>query len=615
MDMSFVTRFILPVYPEAARSRALSSLRPQRGWRAYVTALSISAAMAFVRALCDPIAGDTSPYIVFYISVGWASVIGGIGPGLFALLLGTVCGTVFWVPPRYSFAIEKSEDVALLVMFVTTAGWMALLGGLARLARIEAEERSAEVASIAQFPLENPNPVFRFSADGEVLFSNPPGQKLAECCLEDIRRVALEMYSAMGAVEKTIRLECGQIFTFSCYSLPERHYINLYGRDVTIQTAAQDELKQRKEEAVSANRSKDDFLAVLSHELRNPLTPVLLAAARLEEESSLPPHLLPLVQLIKRNVALEAHLIEDLLDSTKIARGKLTLDLHLISLHSVIRDALEVCRGDIEEKGIEVNQDLLVGAPIVQGDHSRLQQVVWNLVKNAVKFTPRGGVIEIRTLLEQERVYLEVKDSGVGISAEGIGRIFGAFEQGDSSITRRFGGLGLGLAICRQLLELHGGQISVQSEGEGKGAMFRIELPLLELRRAEEPAMGASPKARSKGEPLRILLVEDHTDTALLMETILSSWGHSIKVAHTAAEAERSANDSPFDLLITDLGLPDKSGLELMHSMKSQLGEIRAIALTGYGRGEDMERTKEAGFVGHLTKPIDIDDLKRVIED
>lgn len=565
--------------------------------------------MALLRASADPIAGDTSPFIVFYISVGWAAVVGGVGAGLLALSLGTALGTFLWIPPRYSFFIEKPEDVALLKMFAITAGWMCLLGGLARLARLEAERRSAEVESIAQFPLENPNPIFRFSEDGTLLFMNRPADAIAPFCLSQVKELALSVHEHREMCEMTCALSSKRIFIFSCFWIPKRGYVNVYGKDVTLQVEAEEALRRSEEEATQANQAKDAFLAVLSHELRTPLTPVLLAVGRLEMEVQ--PHLIPLVQLIRRNVSLEAHLIDDLLDVTKIARGKLSISLKPISLHSVVEDAIEVCRGEIDEKKLSLKVSLMAGTPVVEGDPSRLQQVFWNLLRNAVKFTEPGGSIEMRSFILEGMVRVEVQDSGIGIPSERLGAIFEAFEQGDSFITRRFGGLGLGLSISKRLIELHGGVISVKSEGVNRGAVFTVELPLSDKKLEALPRHKGEMKR--SGAPLEILLVEDHRDTALLMETILSSWGHSIRTAYTAADAELSALTYPFDLLITDLGLPDKSGVELFRALKERNSDLRAIALTGYGREEDYEKTREAGFLGHLTKPIDVEDLRRFL--
>lgn len=367
-------------------------------------------------------------------------------------------------------------------------------------------------------------------------------------------------------------------------------------------------------EAEAANRAKDQFLAVLSHELRTPLTALLLAATELEAEAAVAPKLLELVEIIRRNADLEARLIDDLLDLTRIARGKLEIRRKRVDLHEQLQYAVKTCCGtDIEEKNLQVTVDAGAQRHHIWGDPARLQQVLWNLIKNAAKFTPAGGRIEVQTSSAENRIRVSVADTGIGIAADAMPKIFTAFEQADRSITRQFGGLGLGLAICKALVELHGGKIWASSDGPGRGATFTLELPVVAAE-FDPTGTGAGPEALQVpcGRGVSILLVEDHADTANVMSRLLSRGGYTVQVASRMSDALRLAEGTEFDILISDIGLPDGSGLDLVR----RLGErrpIKGIALSGFGMEEDIERSRAAGFTEHLTKPIDFKQLEAVV--
>ena len=366
-------------------------------------------------------------------------------------------------------------------------------------------------------------------------------------------------------------------------------------------------------EAEAANRAKDEFLAVLSHELRTPLTAVLLNVTALEHEEVLPAQARQLLSVIRRNVDLEARLIDDLLDLTRVTRGKLELRREVLDLHEQIDHSVRCCcAAEIEQKALNVRVRADAERHHVWGDPARVQQVLWNLLKNAVKFTPHGGRIDIHTTaLPGDRIAIQIRDSGIGITPEALPKIFNAFEQADRSITRRFGGLGLGLAICKAIMELHGGTIRAESEGTGKGAMFSIELPVTSARQhAASPAADAPPGAKSAG--ISILLVEDHPDTARAMQRLLNRRGFVVRTAASMADALRAADGARIDLMISDIGLPDGSGLELMRRLDGR--RIKGIALSGFGMDEDVRKSRAAGFSEHLTKPIDLEQLEAAID-
>ena len=378
-------------------------------------------------------------------------------------------------------------------------------------------------------------------------------------------------------------------------------------RDVTL-----------RQELIAANAAKDQFLAQLSHELRSPLTPVIAMVGELEAELPDSEPVKGALEVVRRNVELEARLIDDLLDITRISKGKLQLSFEPISIHQILQRAYEICRNEIEAKNLEVNFALRAAHPYVEGDPARLQQVFWNLIKNSVKFTPEKGRISIETLNPApNNIEVRVIDTGIGIEPQAIDKIFDAFEQGQSDITRRFGGLGLGLTISKTLIDAHGGHIRVQSSGKNQGATFTIELNTVE-RPIERDGHGEDLSADRKPDVAvtsdrRLLLVDDHYDTCLSMKRMLERRGYQITVAHSAEQAVEKVRTQEFDLLISDIGLPDRSGYELMRELRLNK-RFPGIALSGFGSEQDVNQAREAGFAEHLTKPINFERLEKTIQ-
>jgi signal transduction histidine kinase/methylmalonyl-CoA mutase cobalamin-binding subunit len=371
-------------------------------------------------------------------------------------------------------------------------------------------------------------------------------------------------------------------------------------------------------QAEAASKAKDHFLATLSHELRTPLNPVLMTVSAMQTDPALPPRLREDVDLVRRNVELESKLIDDLLDLTRIARGKLELSPEAVDLHGVLEHALETCcEEDARRKHLTVTSDLAAVRRFVWGDSARLSQVFWNLLKNAVKFTPEGGSIALRTRDDPQAaaIVVTVTDTGIGIEADAAARIFDAFEQENRGITRRFGGLGLGLAICKALVDLHGGTIAVSSQGKGRGATFTVRLATIRdpAPRGARPRPGAPERpVNGDGRAVKVLLVEDHEMTARVMARLLRQAGYDVTVAADVETAKRLTDERRFDVVISDLGLPDGTGLDVMKHLRARHG-IPAIAVSGYGMEEDVRQTRDAGFSEHLVKPIDLPKLQAAI--
>ncbi len=391
--------------------------------------------------------------------------------------------------------------------------------------------------------------------------------------------------------------------------------------NITRRKLAEDEVRGARDEAEHANKAKDQFLAVLSHELRTPLNPILLAASSMLEQPPGPGELRPTLEMIRQNVNLQARLIDDLLDVMRIVRGKMPLHWEVADCHDLIRLAMLVCRSEVQGKQVRLEMDLKAVHRHVNGDSARLEQVLWNLLKNAVKFTPVGGSITIRTRNEDDpaagldRLIIEVVDTGLGIEPGILPHIFDAFQQGETTINRKFGGLGLGLAICKGVVDAHGGTLTVESPGKDRGATFRVELktmpdPDVEPESGPEAAAPAVPPSPS---PLAILVVEDEPATLRLMARLLRGLGHDVTTASGVDEALEAERAGDFGLIISDIGLPDGSGLELMRRVVARRGPIPAIALTGYGMEDDIRRSRSAGFTMHMTKPIDFAKLGAMI--
>jgi two-component system CheB/CheR fusion protein len=307
---------------------------------------------------------------------------------------------------------------------------------------------------------------------------------------------------------------------------------------------------------------------------------------------------------------MEVRLIDDLLDVTRIVRGKVGLNLRLVDLCKTIRQAAEVCARDLEARRLKLSFEMEGDPLFVNADPARLQQVFWNLLKNSFKFTPPGGRIVIRAYRQHDLASVAVTDTGDGIEPEAMGHIFSAFAQAETGVRRKFGGLGLGLYISKAIVEMHGGSIRAYSAGRGKGATFTIKLPVAKA----ETIARAAPAAIIKLQPLKILLVEDHADSAKMLGFLLKTEGHEVTHAADVATALKLAGDTwCFDLLISDIGLPDATGYDLMRELTARGMEVRAIALSGYGMAEDVERSLAAGFQLHLTKPADLSKLREAM--
>jgi signal transduction histidine kinase/ActR/RegA family two-component response regulator len=374
----------------------------------------------------------------------------------------------------------------------------------------------------------------------------------------------------------------------------------------------EEELQQQKSIVEAANRTKDHFLAMLSHELRTPLTPVISALESLEIEPTRTEDTKASLAMIRRNIELETQLIDDLLDFTRIARDKMQLRFAPVDAHQAVSNVVEICRAEARSKRLHVHLNLRAKSRYVIADGAKFQQIIWNLLKNAIKFTPEGGDITISSDNPSETVFtVSVRDTGIGVEPEVMQRIFDPFEQGNRSFEHRVGGLGLGLAISKSLAQAHGGTLTAQSDGANRGSTFTLSMEALPQGEAASVASKAiTDLAR---QALKILLVDDHHDTCAALEKLLARRGHLVAVTHDVRSAMEAAVRNKFDLLISDIALPDGTGMDLMMQLRA-IANVPGIAISGFGNNGDIERSLQAGFSEHLIKPIKLGNLEAAIE-
>jgi PAS domain S-box-containing protein len=384
--------------------------------------------------------------------------------------------------------------------------------------------------------------------------------------------------------------------------------------------------KLARNEAERANRLKDEFLATISHELRNPLNAILGWAHMLRLGKLTPQNTERAVETIYRNAKSQAQLVADLLDVSRIISGKLRLDVRSVDLIGIVNAAIDSIRPSADAKSVRLQTTLDPAVGSISGDGDRLQQIVWNLLTNAVKFTPKGGRIHVKVERVDSHVEVVVSDSGVGISKEFLPYVFDRFRQADASTTRIHGGLGLGLSIVHQLVDLHGGSVSVNSDGEGKGATFTISLPFVGVTSDQKEAETVNPAPTDEvttlaGLPslagLKVLVVDDEADTRELIREVLKECGAEVTLSSSAAEALNALEQHKPDILISDLGMPDEDGYSLITKIRAlpseRGGHIPAAALTAYARAEDRMRVLRSGFQFHLPKPVDSAELVTVV--
>jgi PAS domain S-box-containing protein len=381
-------------------------------------------------------------------------------------------------------------------------------------------------------------------------------------------------------------------------------------RDFSQHRQAEQELRIARDAAEKANKAKDQFLAMLSHELRTPLTPVLATLNLWEASEEVPQSLRSDVEMLRRSIELEARIIDDLLDLTRIARGMLAFSPENTDVHSVLEFLVGLSQSEFQNKELKITLKLNAPRHYVHTDAARLQQVFWNILRNSIKFTEQGGTVTIATSNDgQDGIVTTVSDTGIGMTAETLSKLFVPFEQADPTRNRRYGGLGLGMTISNALVELLEGELNAESPGLGRGSTFTVRFPATDsATKSSDPDRAP----RTWREKVCLLLVEDHVDTARALSRLLESRGYKVEIVATVATALEAVERTAFDLLLCDLGLPDGTGIDLIEKVRKDR-KTPAIALTGFGMQEDVERAERAGFDAHLTKPVNLQKLEATI--
>lgn len=419
--------------------------------------------------------------------------------------------------------------------------------------------------------------------------------------------IALRSYLAIPVVLSAGTVSGAMVFAHRSASVFSERSERILS-SVALQAAVGIENAKLYKTVRTANAAKDEFLAILSHELRNPLNPIFARLSLLEENPAMNAAALEDLRLIRRNLELETRLIDDLLDMTRISRGKIVIARSPVDLHEIIEAASHACSVYSAEHGVEVELELHSPDFVVMGDAVRLQQVFWNLINNGIKFGGAGTKVTVWTKrMNGNRIRITVRDCGTGIASGKREVIFQPFVQAEPDTAALFGGLGLGLAICRNLISGHGGEIKADSDGLGKGATFSVILPVTKEALMESRKLPTVPVSVPEKQTFRILFVDDHEDTRRSFKSLLERRGHEVTIAGTVAEARLKAQNGLFDLLVSDIGLPDGTGYELMRALGNS--SLKGIAVSGYGMREDITKSREAGFARHITKPLRIADL------
>ncbi len=589
----------------------------------YSLALAAVLVVAAVRRLLAP-ALDETIFFLFPLTVFLVAWRLGTGPGLVATAAAAVTGWTLFLDPR----LALSQRIIHLVAFLFQAAVTLLVAR--HLRRLDRERTRADRHTAAFLDKVDDgffavDAAWRFTyinrhaqsydrgpgADtiGKVFWDIYP-QLLGTEIEREYRRVMADRVSSRFETESSLS---ARWFRVDAYPFDDG--IAVFSTDLTDRRRAEQEVRRAKEDAEAASRMKDQFLATLSHELRTPLNSILgwvqiLRSGKLDDAG-----VKRGLETIERSSRAQSQLIDDLLDVSRIISGKLRLDLRPVDLPEIVDAALAAVSPTAEAKGIRIEKQYAPLPGRVLGDPERLQQVVWNLLSNAVKFTPRGGRVEVTLQSGPEsRIEIRIADTGQGIASDFLPFVFDPFRQADSSTTRRQGGLGLGLSIVRQMVDMHGGSVSVESAGEGAGAVFTVAFPLAE---GFPPADSwhlatAAPGDRLTAlQGLRLLVVDDDADTRDLLGHILTEYGAQVDFAPSAALAIEALKSALPDVLVSDIGMPGHDGIDLIREVRQQWspGTLPALALTAFARAEDRRHILAAGYQAHIAKPFQAADL------
>ncbi|PYQ64814.1 MAG: hybrid sensor histidine kinase/response regulator [Acidobacteria bacterium] len=613
-------------------------------WQRYGAALALALAAFGLKLLLEGRLSPGSPVLLLPLGALLAAWYGGLGPGLLATALSAVLAGLYFLDPSDT----PREHEVQVVLAVLQGSVISLVVHLLRRALRQAEEARSHAAAVDRervHTIENISDSY-LAVDGDwrLVYANRSFlERYGHGQLENVLGLSLwEIYPELAGTEleeryrRAMAERTPDIFEMSSY-LSDRWFrvvveptedgLAIAATDLSHLKRTEEELRAAKEEAEraraeaeAANRMKDQFLATLSHELRGPVHAIagwtqILRSGGLDAAKRA-----RALDVIERNARAQAQLIGDLLDISRISSGKLRLETRPVYPVESVEAALAAMLPAAEAKGVRVERSLDADAGPVLADPDRLQQIVVNLLGNAVKFTPRGGWVEVRLEADGGGVRIQVRDSGEGIDPEVLPHVFDSFWQADASTTRQQGGLGLGLAIVRQLVELHGGSVAAASPGKGQGAVFTVSLPLLRPREAtKELPIFVPPAAAAPSPPLaglRVLAVEDDESTLDALTELLSLQGADVAPAASVSQALETLEGFAPDVLVSDIGMPERDGYDLIREIRA-LGHdatnLPAVAVTAFASPEDRQRALAAGFQVHLAKPVDPRELTSVI--
>ncbi|MDQ4123710.1 MAG: ATP-binding protein [Acidobacteriota bacterium] len=646
-------------------------------WR-YAIAVILILIIVILKITMQSLLEDSAPFLFFTIAVMFVSWYGGLFPGLFTTLLGATVGTFLFVEPYYSFKINSQSDFAKVISFfiisVTISWIIEQLRSARDIAEAKAEELECEIqirrkAEEAAKESENlfrvmadtaPVLIWVAGADKRCNWFNKPWldftgrkmeQEIGDGWFEGIHPLdferCLDVFNTSFDTRKPFSMEYRLRRHDGIYRwvldngvprfAPNGDFLGFIGSCIDIHERKQAEAEREKllkesqtahKQAEIANRMKDEFLATVSHELRTPLNAILGWTQMLKNGIVGYEQLPKAIETIERNSRSQAQLVEDLLDVTRIVSGKLRLNIKPVELTSVVETAIDTVRPAAEARSVEIEKHFDELPALVSGDPERLQQIVWNLLSNAIKFTPKGGRVTVRLERAESAAQISVADTGKGIEPEFLPYVFERFRQADGTTTRKHGGLGLGLAIVKHLVELHGGTISAESEGVGKGAVFTVRLPLRALAetsaRYENGAasvlnlnLATSDDLSIDLQGLRIVVVDDEKDARELLRSLLTTYGAEVTLCSSAREAFEAVRRENPDLLVSDIGMPNEDGYSLIAKIRrlpeTEGGKTPAIALTAFARIEDRIRALSEGFQMFVPKPVEPNELVAAI--
>jgi PAS domain S-box-containing protein len=633
----------------------------------YGIAVAAIAVTALARCLLEPALENNIPYLMFVLPVSLSAWYGGLLPGLFATVLSALVAELFFVRPYLSVKIDTEVDAVQFILFLFVGGLISWLSER-RLVETLAAKKSDDLLHETDQHLQalvqaSPLAIMVVNEKAQVQLWNPAAERIFGWLSAEVigrqlpivpnerlpafhssirERPALVEVGGLRGTEVLCRRKNSSSLELELWEAPLQDASGAFGSTLYIlaDISARKEAEQERTELLNraqaarleaerTSRLKDEFLATLSHELRTPLN-AILGWARLLHGGQLDPKTVSrAIDSVERNAKIQTKLVEDLLDVSRIITGKWRLETRPVDLCTSVESSIEAIRTTLETKEITLEKELDLRVGLVLADPSRLQQILWNLLSNAVKFTPKRGHIQVRVTREGASAAISVKDDGKGITEEFLPYVFERFRQADGSLTRKYGGLGLGLAIARHLTELHGGTIEVESAGENKGSVFTVKLPLLSEWISERPTgevvrfpSAAAPEAAPpelsialKG--LRILVVDDEPGSRELLLTLLGHCGAEVETGSSASQALAEVTRFKPDVLISDIEMPEQDGYSLVRQLRlleDNLGQrIPAVALTAHARTEDRMQALAAGFDTHVCKPVEPAELVTVV--